>query len=298
MIPAWKDSFDPANIDNYLFSFELDTGETIATAAVTLDAASLALGLLLGSGATGAAVIGSDVRFWLTCSAGQQANPAFLAGHEALVTATITTSASPARTLQKTGLLLVRQSDSLITALAPVTLAEAKAWLREEDDETANDATIVGLIRAAAAMIEQITGLAMRAREMTQACPVFGARVVLFKRPVVSIEGVEYDASDGTVKTLDPSAWRLREFAGQPALVPAFGNGFPATEDVDGAVRVTLVAGYASNAEVPEDIKQAALLMIGHWFSNREAVVTGTIAAEVPLGARALLQPYRRGMLG
>lgn len=41
-------------------------------------------------------------------------------------------------------------------------------------------------------------------------------------------------------------------------------------------------------------IDQACLLLIGHWYANREAVVIGTITAEVPLAVQALLQPYRR----
>jgi hypothetical protein len=34
--------------------------------------------------------------------------------------------------------------------------------------------------------------------------------------------------------------------------------------------------------------------MIGHWFSNREAVNVGNIVSEMPLGAQALLAPHRR----
>lgn len=32
---------------------------------------------------------------------------------------------------------------------------------------------------------------------------------------------------------------------------------------------------------------------IGHWYANRESVVTGQTVAEVPLAVEALLQPYR-----
>jgi len=292
MIPAFSETFDPANIDNYLFSFELDTGETIATAAVTLDEASLALGLLLGSGATGAAVIGNDVRFWLTCSAGQQNNAAFLTGHDALVTATITTNASPARTLQKTGLVTVRQSDSLITALAPVTLAEAKAHLREDADD--QDGLIVSLIRAAAAMVEAHTGLILRARTVAFSAPEFGDRLLLPVRPVVSVTSIAYDAQDGTEAAF--TGYRVREFAGQVSIVPGFNAAFPEVEAIDGAVRVTAVAGYADNASVPHAIKQAVLLLVGHWFMSREASVIGTIVSELPLGVQAILQPYRRAL--
>jgi hypothetical protein len=43
-------------------------------------------------------------------------------------------------------------------------------------------------------------------------------------------------------------------------------------------------------------IEAACLLKLGHLFANREEVVTGTIATELPLASKALLTPYRVGM--
>jgi len=40
-------------------------------------------------------------------------------------------------------------------------------------------------------------------------------------------------------------------------------------------------------------IQAACLLKLGHLFANREDVVTGTIATELPLGSQHLLMPYR-----
>lgn len=45
--------------------------------------------------------------------------------------------------------------------------------------------------------------------------------------------------------------------------------------------------------EVPQAIKQAMLLLIGHWYENREAVNIGSAANEFPLAVDALLAPYR-----
>lgn len=41
-----------------------------------------------------------------------------------------------------------------------------------------------------------------------------------------------------------------------------------------------------------DDVRTAMLLLIGHWYSNREAVSDKNIS-EVPLAVGALLQPYR-----
>lgn len=43
-------------------------------------------------------------------------------------------------------------------------------------------------------------------------------------------------------------------------------------------------------------IEAACLLKLGHLFANREEVVTGTIATELPQASKALLTPYRVGM--
>lgn len=40
-------------------------------------------------------------------------------------------------------------------------------------------------------------------------------------------------------------------------------------------------------------IEAACLLKLGHLFANREEVVTGTIATELPLTSKSLLMPYR-----
>lgn len=66
---------------------------------------------------------------------------------------------------------------------------------------------------------------------------------------------------------------------------------------------------YATETEVPkdsdgnvtdetalvldDDMTTAMLLLIGHWYANRESVVIGTITAEVPMAVDALISPYR-----
>lgn len=45
-----------------------------------------------------------------------------------------------------------------------------------------------------------------------------------------------------------------------------------------------------------DEIRAAMLLTLGHIYNNRDDVVIGATAVELPLGARSLLQPYRVGM--
>lgn len=42
-----------------------------------------------------------------------------------------------------------------------------------------------------------------------------------------------------------------------------------------------------------DDLTTAMLLLISHWFENREAVVIGTITSELPMAVDALIKPYQ-----
>ncbi len=62
--------------------------------------------------------------------------------------------------------------------------------------------------------------------------------------------------------------------------------------------RVTYNAGYTAGVtdewSAPEDIKQAVIMLVGHWFENREGVVVGTITTDVKLGVEALIDGHTR----
>jgi len=42
------------------------------------------------------------------------------------------------------------------------------------------------------------------------------------------------------------------------------------------------------------DIERAALMLAGHWYANREAVVVGATSAEVEMGVDRILQFHKR----
>jgi len=58
--------------------------------------------------------------------------------------------------------------------------------------------------------------------------------------------------------------------------------------DITGAGTGTHFVG-----EIPQPIRAAMLLLIGHLYANREAVNVGNIVTTVPLAVDALLAPYR-----
>ncbi|MGI4578934.1 head-tail connector protein, partial [Klebsiella pneumoniae] len=42
-----------------------------------------------------------------------------------------------------------------------------------------------------------------------------------------------------------------------------------------------------------DDVKAAMLLLIGHWYENRETVSVGQAATDIPFTVESLLQPYK-----
>lgn len=59
------------------------------------------------------------------------------------------------------------------------------------------------------------------------------------------------------------------------------------------AVGATLPDPPLNAMIITKSIEQGALLLVGHWYANRESAVVGTGAAEVPMATKALWAPHR-----
>lgn len=135
---------DPSDVSDYSLdlAYALDTGEALASATISVDAAALALGVTLGVGSQALTIVGAKVRFWVSVASGFQSNAAFIAGLEAVFTVTVTTAASPARTLERTARLRIQQSDSNVEPV-PATRSYTAADLNAINAAIASGATTV-----------------------------------------------------------------------------------------------------------------------------------------------------------
>lgn len=178
----------------------------------------------------------------------------------------------------------------------PVTVDEAKAHLVVDgfDDE----ALIRNLINAARDAVEAETGTRLLTQTRAQLMDGFpvGA-IALAESPVTAISLFEYVDTAGVPQTLAANTgYRALLTDHQAILTPALGTGWPATAAVPGAVTIRYQAGYSDAAAVPAAFKQAMLLLIGHWYENREATVAGQLN-DLPMAVKYLLQPFRRPVL-
>lgn len=177
-----------------------------------------------------------------------------------------------------------------------VTLAEAKLHLAVSNTDF--DALIAGLISAATDHLDGYSGILGRAlitQTWRQDFAGFSGCMRLPVGNLLSVSSVSYYDVDNSQQTLSTDVYSALSDAIGPLLVLNSGSSWPATYPRQDAVRVTWTAGYGPSAsDVPAAIKQAILLLVGHWYANREAVSAGGSPAELPMGVTALIDPFRR----
>jgi uncharacterized phiE125 gp8 family phage protein len=183
---------------------------------------------------------------------------------------------------------------------APVSVEEIKEQsLVDHDDQ---DGKIELLIAAAVSHLDGWTGTLGRAlceQTWRQDYDDFASCLRLPLGPVVSVEVVTYIDTDGIEQTVDEADYTLRTDSLGSYVEFGCEYSFPSLNSANAAVSVEFVAGYPVTDGAwtgPAAIKHAIMLLVAHWFENREAVLTGQSAAAValPLGVDALLAPYRR----
>ena len=185
---------------------------------------------------------------------------------------------------------------SLIVTTAAVnplfTTAQAKAHLKV--DVSTDDTIIDNLILAATQSCEIFTNRYFIDTVVTQHCDLWTDVEQLYKSPVDSITHIKYYDADNSLQTLASSVYILDKIS-QPARVGLDVNqSFPNLAKRINAIEVKYTVGYGTaSTDVPEGIKQAVLLTIGNWYQNRESVITGRTATELPLSSQYLLEQYK-----
>jgi uncharacterized phiE125 gp8 family phage protein len=151
----------------------------------------------------------------------------------------------------------------------PVSLAEAKAHLRVTHAD--DDSYISTLIISARRRIEARTGL----RLMTQGWSQFmdswpqDGLVELRLTPVASVVDVITYGDTDTPATIDPAHYFLDATCNPPRVVFRRGRSPAAPGRRAKGIEVRVIAGFASAALVPQELKQAILLIVADQFANR-----------------------------
>jgi len=157
-----------------------------------------------------------------------------------------------------------------------ITLDQAKQHCRCQHD--AENDLFTGWIKAAEDFVQDYTNRALMTSTWQWIGDCFpsdedGAddAIDLIIGPVQSVASMTYTDVDGVEQTLDAEDYQFQAHPISPKLWPGVDSSWPWTqgEKID-AVRINLIAGYASAERVPARFSQAMLLLIGEWFEKRE----------------------------
>lgn len=169
----------------------------------------------------------------------------------------------------------------------PVDLAEMKLHLRV--DHSDDDDIIAQMMLAATAWAENFQNRTYINRERTLALDEFASEITIPYPPLISVDSVAYIDTDGVEQTLAAAYYRVDTAAEPGRITEAYGYNWPLIRHCTGAVTITYTAGYGEAADVPEDIKAAVKLIVGHLYAGR-----GDSGGEqIPQSARLLLWPRR-----
>jgi len=173
---------------------------------------------------------------------------------------------------------------------AAITVAQAKEHLRitHSDDDT----YIEALTLATSEWCEEFQRRVYVQREIVDYYDRFDMIIRPRKSPLVSVTSIQYYDSNGDLQTVDAADYRVDIISQPGRITEAYNAYWPDTRDMTNAVIVTYEAGYAARADIPEEIKHAVKLMIGHLYENRESV-TSLSMVELPTGLKTLLSMKR-----
>jgi uncharacterized phiE125 gp8 family phage protein len=180
----------------------------------------------------------------------------------------------------------------------PLSIEEAKAHLRI--DTTDDDLQVESLIVAAREYCESYTHRAFISQTWDLKLDGFPAGDLwLPLPPVSSVTSVTYVDVNGVTQTWPTSQYLTDLPAGPKAraarITPQYMLIYPMTRQIMASVTVRFVCGYGTSpGTLPGAIRAAMLLLIGNWWTNREAGELIRASADVlPFGVDALLWPYK-----
>ena len=169
----------------------------------------------------------------------------------------------------------------------PVTLAEAKAHLRVDND--AEDALLTALIAAARRQVEAMTGLALMEQGWSffaDDWPATGA-FALPLHPLIAVEELKVHGEEGDPAAIDPSHYYVDRWA-RPARLILRERNWPKPGRIANGIEIEAALGFGDEPDdVPEDLREAIVRLVAHWHERR-----GDEQGR-PLGFDTLLAPYR-----
>jgi uncharacterized phiE125 gp8 family phage protein len=174
--------------------------------------------------------------------------------------------------------------------IEPLTLAEAKKQCELSSSDTAHDDHLSLLIQAAREQWEHDTDSCCMTQTLYVNANRFSEEIELPTRPITSITSIQYYDDNNTLQTVSASVYSLNPSEREIEL--QYQQTWPTTTDRWDAVKITYVAGYANVASVPAIHKAAMRLLVGHYFENRDMLMSD--AMQTMRAYEALVNKFMR----
>ena len=182
-----------------------------------------------------------------------------------------------------------------VVATVAVATCDFSVDIIKEQPYSAEDTLISGLITAARIFCEKFQNRAYVTQTWYLWLDDFPSKdyieIPLPPMLAAPVPVVTYYDTDDTVATF-ASTYYFVDTVSEPARIMLnYSETWPSTTlRPANAVCVEFTAGYgATAADVPQVVRQAMLLLVGHWHEQREAVLTGAISKEIEFAVKALL---------
>jgi len=178
--------------------------------------------------------------------------------------------------------------------LKPISVAALKTHLRI--DSADEDEYLGALIDVAVQHVEERAWRALLTQTREVALDEWpgGREIELSFSPIQDVTSVKYTTAQGDEMTFAPENYIVNTAREPGKLVLRGGAGWPDGElEASAAIRVQYVCGWDAADKIPPNLVHAVRLMCGHLYENREVVVVGTTAAQIPTGIDALIDPFR-----
>lgn len=178
-------------------------------------------------------------------------------------------------------------------ASTPVSLAEMKAHCRIHADDTTYDTELQIYLDAAVSHLDGKDGILQQCivtQTWDLTLDAFSDNIEIPLAPLQSVSSVKYYDAAGDLQTLSSDYYTVDTSSLTQWVVRNSSYTYPTLLEGVNTVIIRFVAGYAT---VPDALKQAILLLGGHWFAHREAV-SGAAMMDVPKAVDCLVAPYKR----
>ncbi len=176
-------------------------------------------------------------------------------------------------------------------ALEPVSVAEAKSYIRVDHDD--DDAVIAALIAAARGHVEALTRRALIAqtwRFVRDAWPTDG-KLTLRTGPLRALIAARMFDVLGNASAIETAAFVLDKANGTIAS-PAWA--LPQPGRASAGIELDVQLGYGLLAtDVPDALRHAIRVLVAHWYDNRGQVAIGQAVPVMPPTVNAIVGSFR-----